>query len=305
MKAILYSLIAFAFGLFTGPLSANDPALTPTTDAIVNIWPNNPPAWTPPTQAEGNTSNAKSRNVAGRPVIRIGNVAQPQLHVFHAKAELKSDTTIVVCPGGGYSILAWDLEGTEIAQRLQDIGVTAVVLKYRVPTGGEDERWKAPVQDIQRSISMIRAGAVQGVPNTRVGVLGFSAGGNASARAATASQRMYEAMDVNDQQDFVPDFAVLVYPAWIVEKDNPSKLIDDIKVTDHTPPMFFAHARNDGITCLGSVTLFSELQKRGINSALHIFGSGGHGFGSRRNDQETDAWPELLTLWMRDLEWIK
>ncbi|WP_372721609.1 alpha/beta hydrolase [Novipirellula sp.] len=304
------SLMILGLIVFTGSLQAETPAAvaaaaTASPDAIVNVWPSEPPAWTPPSEAEKDTSDENSRQVAGKYVTRIGNVSTPQLYVYHPKADVKSDTAIVVCPGGGYSILAWDLEGTEIAEWLQEIGVTAVVLKYRVPTRSEDENWKPAVQDIQRAISMVRSGVVEGVSAKRVGVLGFSAGGNASARSATASKRYYDAIDDHDAANYVPDFAVLVYPAWLVEKDDTSTLIDDIQVTEKTPPMFFAHARDDRISCLGSVTLFTELQKHGINAALHVFGSGGHGFGSRPNDQQTDAWPELLTLWMRDLKWIK
>ncbi|WP_052031962.1 alpha/beta hydrolase, partial [Novipirellula maiorica] len=273
MKNTLCCFVALGLIVSTGALKAEQPAdatavNTTSPEGIVNVWPSEPPAWTSPTEAEKDTSDQNSRQVAGKYVTRIGNVSTPQLYVYQPKADVKSDTAIVICPGGGYSILAWDLEGTEIAEWLQEIGVTAVVLKYRVPTRSEDENWKPAVQDIQRAISLVRSGAVEGVSATRVGVLGFSAGGNASARAATASKRFYAPVDKHDQAKFVPDFAVLVYPAWLVEKDDSTRLIDDIQVSEKTPPMFFAHARDDRISCLGSVTLFTELQKHDINAAL-------------------------------------
>ncbi|TWU41115.1 alpha/beta hydrolase [Novipirellula artificiosorum] len=303
------SLVLCMLSSVTTPLvTAEEPAAVAAkvaeADAVVPVWPTDPPAWNAPTMAEQDTSGPDGRNVAGKSVIRLGYVTSPELHIYRAKAGVQSDTAVVVCPGGGYSILAWDLEGTEIAELLQEMGVTAVVLKYRVPSRGEAESWKPAVQDIQRAISLVRAGAIPEVKVSKVGVLGFSAGGNASARAATATQRHYDSVDSHDQQNYLPDFAVLVYPAWLVEKDNPTQLIDGITVSDQTPPMFFAHARNDGISCLNSITLFTELQKRDKPASLHVFSGGGHGFGARPNDQETDAWPELLELWMREQEWL-
>ncbi|NND96894.1 MAG: prolyl oligopeptidase family serine peptidase [Pirellulaceae bacterium] len=275
-----------------------------TSVAVVPVWPSDPPAWTPPTQSERDTSGPESNQVAGKSVIRLGNVAKPELHSYPAGGDHVSDTTIVICPGGGYSILAWDLEGTEIAEWLQQIGVSSVVLKYRVPTRDEGEKWLAPVQDIQRTISLLRNGAVDGIPGKRIGVLGFSAGGNAAARSATAKKRYYEAVDESDEANYLPDFAVLIYPAWLVHENEPTKLIDEIEVTDSTPPMFFAHARDDRVTCMSSVTLFSELQKRNIAASLHVFGGGGHGFGARENSMAEDNWPMLCEAWMRERGWL-
>lgn len=299
---VLHALVAASW---TQLIAQDDIQTSASPVGVVQIWPGEPPQWNAPDQAEHDTSDADSQSVAGRPVIRLGFVSKPELHVYRANSLKQSDTAVVVCPGGGYSILAWDLEGTEIAEWLQGIGVTAAVLKYRVPTRDEEEKWLPPVQDIQRSISLIRSGAVKGFKPARVGVLGFSAGGNASARAATAPKRFYEAVDESDEASATPDFAVLIYPAWLVEKEEPTKLIDDVKVTDQTPPMFLAHAFDDRITCLGSVTLFSELQRRNIAAALHVFAGGGHGFGARISGTADDHWPSLCESWMRDSGWLK
>lgn len=275
------------------------------TDEVYEVWPKMPPTWNAPTEPERDTSTEKSNLVGGRPLVRLGNVSVPQMHVFRPAADKASDTTVVICPGGGYSILAWDLEGTEIAAWLNGIGVTAVVLKYRVPTRSENEKWLAPVQDIQRSISLIRSGSVKDIPSKQIGLLGFSAGGNASARSATATKRMYQPVDATDEAGYLPDFAVLIYPAWLVEKDNPAKLIDDIVVTKETPPMFFAHAQDDGVTCMSSVALFSALKSSGVPSSLHVFASGGHGFGARKSGTPDDQWPELCEAWMKSMKWLK
>lgn len=273
-------------------------------DAVVPIWPKSPPVWTAPTEPERTTTGADGRTVAGRPVIRIGFVSQPELHVYRAPNP-SSETAVLVCPGGGYNILAWDLEGTEVATWLQGIGVTAVVVKYRVPTSGSDPKWLAPVQDIQRSLSLLRAGAVDGVTPKRIGVLGFSAGGNAAARTATATQRHYQAIDKHDESGCAADFAVLVYPAWLVEPDHENKLIDELKLSDKSVPMFMAHAFDDRVTCMSSVTLFSELKRLGVPSALHVFASGGHGFRARPAGQPTDAWPGLCQAWMQQQGWLE
>ena len=284
---------------------------------VLKVWPDTPPDFTASIEPEADTSAPDSNRVAGETVIRLGNVQSPELHVYQPTTA-SSNTAIVVCPGGGFSILAWDLEGTEIAQWLQKVGVTAVVLKYRVPTRNAPKTWLAPVQDIQRSIELVRTGQVAGVKVDHVGVLGFSAGGNASARAATTQHKHYsidagnqattrsdgQSTSAEELKGVRPDFAVLVYPAWLVKEDDSSQLIDDITVDDTTPPMFFAHARNDRVSCLSSVTLFTELQKRDIPAALHIFADGDHGFGARPVNLAHDRWPGLCEDWMRDRGWL-
>jgi acetyl esterase/lipase len=293
--------ISMAFLIAYGA-SGDDSTVAP--DQIISVWPESPPAWNAPDQPERNTSGPDSRTVAGKSVIRLGFVSKPELHVFRPKGN-DSDTAILICPGGGYSILAWDLEGTEIAQWLQGLGVTAIVVKYRVPTRSNETRWLAPVQDIQRGISLVRSGAIEGLAPKRIGVLGFSAGGNASARVATAQQRHYEPVDKSDDAAVRPDFAVLVYPAWLVDDDVRTKLLDEIVVNEKSPPTFFAHAADDRVTCMSSVTMFGNLEQSGVPSSLHVFSSGGHGFGGRVANLPTDAWRELCATWMKSHGWLK
>ncbi len=288
-------------------------------DHVIRLWPATPPDLRPSDAVEADTSTPDSNKVAQRSVIRLGNVQSPELHVFVADPATASQAAIVICPGGGYSILAWDLEGTEIATWLQGIGVTAAVVKYRVPTRGEGKNWLAPVQDIQRSVELLRSGSIDGVNVEHVGVLGFSAGGNAAARTATTKHKYYrvdpsnseaitrtndDATSADEFQSVAVDFAVLVYPAWLVEKEEPSKLIAELQVDVDTPPMFFAHARNDGVTCMSSVALFTKLQQNDIPSALHVFADGGHGFGARPVNLAHDRWPMLCEDWMRDRGWL-
>lgn len=272
--------------------------------SVHRLWPDEPPAWQPPQEPEGDTTGEDGRLVAGKRVIRLGHVSTPQLHVYRPPAGSDTGTAVVICPGGGYSILAWDLEGTEIAEWLQGLGVTAAVLKYRVPTRGADQRWLAPVQDIQRAVGVIRSGGIEGVDVERVGVLGFSAGGNAAVRASVAKQRYYDAVDRHDRTSPRPDFAILVYPAWLVQQDDPTKLDEAIEVDGQTPPMFFAHARDDRVTCMSSVQLFAALIREDIPAALHVFSGGGHGFGARPTGEEHDAWPALCERWLQTRGWL-
>ncbi|MGI9474927.1 MAG: alpha/beta hydrolase [Rubripirellula sp.] len=288
------------------PVSADEPSSLdmPKPSQVVKIWPDHPPQWNAPAAAEADTTEPSGGKVADRRVIRLGNVSTPELHVYSPENGASVDTAVLIAPGGGYSILAWDLEGSEIATWLQELGITAVVVKYRVPTRTEPEKWLAPVQDLQRSIGILRNGGIEGVSATRIGVLGFSAGGNASARVATASRRLYEPVDQYDQGSVKPDFAVLVYPAWLVKDDDRTELIEDIAVTDETPPMFFAHAADDRVTCMSSVTLFGHLRSHNIPASLHVFASGGHGFGARQAGQPTDAWPSLCEKWLDSQGWL-
>ena len=274
------------------------PTATASAQEVINVWPSEPPKWTAPTAAEADTSKPDSRSVAGRSVIRLGNVSTPQLFLYPAK---DATAAVVICPGGGYSILAWDLEGTEIAEWFQSHGVSAAVLKYRVPTRQEDEQWLPPVQDVQRSLAILRGGAANGIQAEHVGVLGFSAGGNAATVTALATERHYKPIDELDKQSFRPDFAALIYPAYLTKQRDSEEMSDDVTVTESTPPMFFAHAFDDRLSCMGSVGLFSMLKRQGIPSSLHVFSTGGHGFGGRDTGSEKDLWLPLCRAWMKDL----
>ena len=264
---------------------------------VVSLWPGQPPAWSAPDAAETDTSGPDARRVAGEPVVRLGNVSNPEIHVYAAK---DADTAIVLCPGGGFSILAWDLEGTEIAKWLQQRGVSVAVLKYRVPTRNEDTKWLAPAQDAQRAVSLIRSGAIESIDASKVGVMGFSAGGHTAVRVVFADKRLYEPIDKADQASCAVDFAALIYPAYLTKARDSEEMNDELTVTDQTPPMFLAHAFDDPLTCMGSVGLFAELKRHNVPSSLHIFSGGGHGFGGRDTGEEKDMWLPLLKAWLDD-----
>jgi acetyl esterase/lipase len=248
---------------------------------------------------ERDTTKPTDQLIAGKPVQRIGNVSVPTIAVYPAPRDKANGAAVVVCPGGGHHILAYDLEGTEVATWLNSIGVTGIVLKYRVPFRNSQQRWQAAVQDAQRAMSLTRSKAeTWRVDPTRIGILGFSAGGEAAARAALADGRKYERQDAIDDVSPRPDFAVLVYPAGLADKDN-AKLRDDIRVAANAPPMYFAHAYDDRARIENSLLLYLQLKRVGVPAELHAYASGGHGFGLRRTDQPCTAWPSRCEEWLR------
>ncbi|MBI3877704.1 MAG: alpha/beta hydrolase [Verrucomicrobia bacterium] len=268
---------------------------------VLNLWTDKPPGEPMNVGAEQDFTKPTDRLIAGRRIIKLGNVATPQAHVFLPPKEKRNGTAVVICPGGGFSILAWDLEGTEVADWLNSIGVTAFVVKYRVPTAKQSPSWLAPVQDAQRTVSLARGKAAEwGLDAKRIGVLGFSAGGaTAGLTMIKNGERQYAAADDTDKLSCRPDFAVLVYPAYFVD-DKTGQLKSDIVITKETPPAFFVHAANDPIKVDNSVQLFLAMKKAGVSSELHVYDAGGHGYGLRPVAEfPVTTWPKPCEVWMR------
>jgi len=291
------------FLFWLGLLLVIAPRLSAEEPVVMNLWPQDAPTWAGTTEQEHDTSAGGGDLVAGRTVIRLGHVSIPQLYLWPSAGETQqaSQTTILICPGGGYSILAWDLEGTEIAERMSEMGYRVGVIKYRVPTRAEPQPWLAPVQDVQRAVSIVRELNVNAKrPDDLIGLVGFSAGGNAAARVAIAgTERFYEPIDATDQVSCQADFAGLVYPWLMVDADHPSGIIGEFALDGETPPVFFAHAIDDPVSCRNSLEFFSALQFRTRPAELHIFASGGHGFGARDANLPVANWPKLFDQWLR------
>lgn len=231
------------------------------------------------------------------------NVTKPTISLFRPAKEKDTGAAVVICPGGGYSILAWDLEGEEVAAWLNSIGVTGVLLKYRVPKRADLPKHVPPLQDAQRAMSLVRSRAAEwGVDPSRIGMLGFSAGGHLSAAASTNfDQRAYEAIDEIDRVGCRPDFAVLIYPGGIVESGIVEKgeLTPEIRVSSETPPTFFAHANDDPVSPENSAVMYLALKRANVPAELHIFASGGHGFGLRPSEHPCSTWPKRCEEWLR------
>jgi len=232
-----------------------------------------------------------------KPVTRITNVTRPTVTVFPAPEEKATGAAVLICPGGGYHILAYDLEGEEVAEWLNSIGVTAFLLKYRVPRRKDRPKHEAPLQDVQRALSQVRSQAKKWkIDPERIGILGFSAGGHLSATASTNfDKRAYEAIDEVDNVSCRPDFAVLVYPAYLTAEQG---LAPEIRVGPQTPPMILIHAHDDRISPENSVALYLALKRAKVPAELHIYTSGGHGFGLRPSQHPCSTWPQRCADWL-------
>jgi acetyl esterase/lipase len=263
---------------------------------VLKIWPGAAPGET------GDIGPEKYVEQQGtKPVTRLTNVTEPSLTVFRAPDEKANGCAVVVCPGGGYNILAWDLEGTEVAQWLNSLGVTAVVLKYRVPRRNQDAPHEAPLQDAQRALRLTRFHAQKwGIDSERIGILGFSAGGNLTVMAATHwDKATYEKIDEADALSCRPDFMIPIYPAYLFDKQDSRRLSPLVRVTKDTPPAFMVITHDDKDRAVYAALLYVEMQRAGISCELHIFSRGGHGYGLRPSDMPVSGWPTLCENWLR------
>jgi acetyl esterase/lipase len=226
---------------------------------------------------------------------RITNVSRPSVEVFPSARKDTAAPAVIVCPGGAYSYVVHDKEGTEIASWLNREGYTALVLKYRVPNNRE-----GALQDLQRCISLARARANEWkIDPARVGVMGFSAGGNLAAKASTRfDQRSYPAVDAVDQQSCRPDFTVLVYPAYL-EKDG--AVSPDLNLKAHIPPTLIVHNDDDKALVGGSVLYDAALTEAKVPHQFLHYQTGGHGYGLHCTG-EAKVWPGAAMEWLRKLE---
>lgn len=282
-------------------------AAAPT--APVPLWPGEPPvpegAKPAPAGEEVDRTKPDDGLVAGRRLIRLGNVHTPTLEVRRPPTDRDTGASVLVCPGGGYYILAMDLEGTEVCDWLNSIGVTGVVLKYRVPRQGGPDRHPPALQDVQRAMGLLRANAKDwGLDPNRIGVMGFSAGGHLAAAASTLhGQRTYARVDAADDQPCRPDFTLLVYPAYLAEKGG-STLVADVPVNATTPPAFVVMAQDDGVRVENAMAYASALMAAKVPCELHVYPRGGHGYGLRRTELPVTRWPERAEDWMRERGWL-
>lgn len=269
---------------------------------VLRLWPHGLPAGSLELSAERIAELEKKSTPE-----HVAVVMDPALTLLAAPKEKANGCAVVVCPGGGYNILAWPKEGIEIAEWFNSFGVTAVVLKYRVPRRDPDCPHREPLQDAQRAIRLVRANAEQwGVDPSRVGILGFSAGGHLTIMAGTHwDEKTYEPTDEADQLSCRPDFMIPIYAAYLGEDyndRNATELGSLVKVTPQTPPTFMAVTFDDQMRGLLAAQLLVELKKAGVPAELHVFAKGGHGYGLRPNPNPVaQAWPKLCELWMRSM----
>lgn len=268
----------------------------------VLLFPNGAPGETTKLKQKDDMSGNK---VAGCPVLRISDVSEPTLTFYPAPADNNSGATIIVNPGGGYNILAYNLEGTEICQRFNSHGVNCVLVKYRVPRREGLEKHQAPLQDLQRAIAYTRSHVDEwNIDPNRIGVMGFSAGAHLAAMVSNSyTERTYPQVDNFDNANLRPDFCVLIYPAYL-DGENFS-ISSELKVTEKTPPTFIVQTQDDHRLLNSSIFYYYALKEAKVPVAMNLYPTGGHGYGLRNTGDLVNEWPFRVMSWLRDIKMVK
>ena len=234
------------------------------------------------------------RLTAGKPVRRLQNVSIPTLTIYEPDPKIDTGSSIMIAPGGGFTILAYDKEGTEVAEWANSIGMTAIVLKYRVPGNvhNPEKPWLPAAQDGQRAMSLVRSRSDElGIDPDRIGIMGFSAGGAPVNYTAFASERLYEAVDRHDDHSFRPAFAAPIYSGvWMPEGMDQS---------DAFPPVFIVITYDDKDRSIGLAEAYIKLKKANVSAEMHIYSEGGHGYGLRRTEKPVTSWPDRMEDWLK------
>jgi acetyl esterase/lipase len=299
-------IVAFCAVLAAGCVSAQSGVWQPSAGHVqVPIWPGTPPNARPAKVPE--KSSTADNLVAGKPWTAIENVSVPTITVYSPKGR-NTGAAVVVFPGGGYEILAIDLEGSEVCDWLVERGITCVLLKYRVPAPRSAPSWGAypqspmALEDAQRTLGLVRQHAAElKIDPHKVGVLGFSAGGHLVAAISTHfGARLYPAVDAADHESCRPDFAVAIYPGHLSWGSNGLALNPAVPVTHETPPTFLLQNEDDHVDSVkDSLVYYIALEKAGVPVEMHLYAQGGHAFGLRRTKLPATAWPELVEKWLQ------
>jgi acetyl esterase/lipase len=298
----LYVCIAFLF--LAGAATAAD-----TKHDVIDLWPGMPP------DEPGNIGPEKVRmsSILDRKQVEVTeatrlltNVTKPTLTIYRPAKEKDTGTVVLICPGGGYWDLYWQLEGEEVADWLNSLGVTGVIVKYRVPRRPDEpkgEPARRPLQDAQRAVSLVRSKAKEwGINPERIGMVGFSAGGHLAIATATSfEKRTYAPVDEIDKISCRPNFAILAYPGYLKPKDK-DELSPGLHIPPGTPPVFLAHGGADLISpAAHSVVMYRALERAGIPAELHIYTGAAHDFGVRKSDQPCSTWTLAAADWMKQI----
>ena len=271
------------------------------------IWPTDAPNATPApgpetmdTVVERGTTTKKL--VGGRPYLFIENVSTPTITVYRPTGR-NSGAAVIVYPGGGFSVLAMDIEGTEACEWLGGLGVTCVLLKYRVPCAPQGAYRECPSahQDAQRAMRIVRSRARDWrIDPNRIGVMGFSAGAHMAIMASTRIESSYPPVDAMDSVSSRPDFALVLYPGRVAYRQTGFVPNPAIRVSDRTPPTFLVQAYDDDLNPVENTLIYAaELRKASVPTEVHVFATGGHAFGLRRTGSPAAEWPRMAAAWLR------
>jgi acetyl esterase/lipase len=295
-----------------GPAKAQKDA-TGNTPRVVDLWPREAPDEVAGIGKEYVRMSPKSDRKqveVTEPTRLVTNVTKPSITIYRPDKDKDTRTAVVICPGGGYWNLYWELEGEEVAAWLNSLGVTGIILKYRVPRRTDDtkgEPARRPLQDAQRAVSMIRSNAKEwGIDPKKIGMVGFSAGGHLAIATATSfEKRTYEPTDDIDKISCRPDFAILAYSGYLKAKDK-DELAPGLKIPKDTPPIFLVHGGADIVSdAAHSVVMYNALKKADVSAELHIYAGAAHDFAVRASDQPCSTWTRSCADWMRHLGFIK
>ncbi len=278
---------------------------------VVDLWPGKVPGDMGIKGEE--TSRIYESPLVG-PTKLITNVTKPTLTIYRPPADRNTGTAMIICPGGGYWDLFWELEGEEVAAWLNAQGMTGIILKYRCPRRPGEVKSEPPLGpqlDAQRAVRLVRSRAAEwGIDPDRIGMVGFSAGGHLAIATATGfARRLYEPIDAIDEVSSRPNFAILCYPGYLKLKDRDA-IRPDLAIPPETPPIFLAHASDDresygGSNAEHSAFMYVALKRAGIPTELHIFATGDHDFGVRQNDKLPSSWTNLCVKWLHSQGLLK
>jgi len=288
-------------------LCAAWPLIAADNPRVVELWPGKVPDASGQTGAEKVLMSPKldrKQVEVTEPTRMVTNVTRPSITIYRPAKEKDCGAAMLICPGGGYWNLFWQLEGEEVAEWLNSLGVTGIILKYRVPRQPDEPKTlpaRRPLADAQRAVSLVRSHAGQwGIDPKRIGIGGFSAGGHLALATATSfEKRTYEPVDAADQASCRPDFAVLCYSGYLKAKDK-NELAPGLHIPSGTPPVFIVHGGDDFISSPEhSVVAYLALKRAGIPAELHIYATAAHDFGVRASDHPCSTWTQACAAWLR------
>lgn len=293
LNTVLFAILASG-ALFAGPALAAD-----DSPRLIDVWNGPPPGETVLTAGE----TLARRPDENPPATRISRITRPQLEVYEPAADKQTGAAIVILPGGGFNYVVTDKEGSEAAPWLNRLGITVFVLRYRTKDESNLPLWKRPVQDAQRTVSLLRAKAADWkLDPRRIGLMGLSSGGQVAAIAtARGDERIYREVDEIDRQSCRPDFALLIYP-WNLWDTKSQTLMEEARPGAGYPPTFIVHTHDDKSSSLGSLAVYMALKQHDVPAELHIYRNGGHGYGFRPvTGSVVHSWPQRAEEWMAHL----
>jgi acetyl esterase/lipase len=275
----------------------------------IPLWPGKPPNLRSGVGAESvhyamDAGTGNKKLIGGELYSYIENVTQPTITIY-SPTKRNTGAAVIVYPGGGFNVLAMDIEGTEVCDWLTSNGISCVLLKYRVPCEHVGPYRECPQahQDAQRAMSIVRSRAGEWhIDPHKIGVMGFSAGAHMAIMSSTRLNRLYAAVDNADRVSSRPDFALVLYPGRMAYRRTNFAPNPDIRVTERTPPTFLVHAYDDDMNPVENSLLYAAaLRKAGVAAEIHVYAKGGHAFGLRRTGLSASGWPQLAEAWLKGI----